>query len=137
MRFIIALISLFVLVSCNKDEVVEQSFLVVENEWHYISYFGAEGPQCNYQREEKIYTFGSSTVVIQDNYFDDDICNETFLAEGVYSYDIRNLNGTDFLFIEDNEQGKITVDDQSLLIESSITSDGVLIADAPSYRFVL
>lgn len=137
MRLIVLLVSIAIFISCNKDEGDNQSFLVIENEWHYISYFGAEGPQCNYEREEKIYTFGSSTVVVSNNYFDDDICNETYLEEGVYSFEIRKIDGTDFLFIQDVEQGRITLDEEILLIESSVRSEGVEIDDAPSYRFVL
>lgn len=137
MRILSVVLCLLTFAACSKEQDIQSQSLEIQQEWHYISYFGAEGPQCNYEREDKIYTFGSTTIQVVNNYFDDDICNITFLEEGVYSYEIKSIDGTDYLYIQDTEYGRLTINEDGMLLESSITSLDVEIADAPSFRFVL
>lgn len=133
MKFYFLALIVLLLFSCDQEE---ENVSFIEKKWYYISYFGAEGPQCNYAKGDKIYTFGASILEVKNNYYEDDICNVTFLHEGNYTYEVRMINGIDFLFIDDTEQGSVIMDEEGLLLDSSVRSDGVEVDDAPSYRFV-
>lgn len=125
------------LTSCGKSDDSQSISDMLQQEWHYISFFGAEAPQCQYDRGDKIFTFGVSTLLVVDNYLDDDWCGDTFKGEGTYNYEVKVVGDMNFLFIEDVEQGRIRFVEGDLLIESWVRSDGVIIDDAPSYQLEL
>ena len=139
MKGVLALIILMAILlsSCGKDEPSQSTLDSLQQEWQYVLFFGAEAPQCDYNRGDKIYTFGISTLFVDDNYLDDDLCGGTFKGEGTYDYEVKVINDTEYLFIEGEEQGRIRFVNGDLLIESWFYSSGVEIADAPTYRMEL
>lgn len=136
----ILLFSVFIvaiMVACGKDETNQSTKVTLQNEWQYIAFTEIEGPPCFYEREEKIVTFTSDQLIMQDNYVNDDVCSFTFIADGTYDYEVRLIDATEYLFIEGEERGRISFVDGDLLIESSYNTSGVRIADAPTYTLKL
>ena len=123
--------------SCGKDKPSQTTLESLQHEWHYVLFFGAEAPQCQFDRGDKIYTFDNSTLLVEDNYLDDDWCGGTFKGEGTYDYEVKVIDDTNYLFIEGVEQGRIKFIDGDLLIESWVRSDGVIIDDAPTFQLEL
>lgn len=124
-------------ISCDKSDNSYYISDMLQQEWQYVLFFGADAPQCQYDRGDKIYTFGNSTLLVEDNYLDDDWCGDTFLVEGIYDYELKAIDDTDYLFIEGVEQGRLRFIDGDLLIESWVRFDGVIIDDFPTYQLEL
>ena len=139
MKCITVLLSLmtFALASCCKDEPVADTTEMLQQEWHYVLFSGAEAPVCEFAKGVKVYTFGNSELVVDDNYFSDDWCGGTFKGGGTYDYEVKMIDDVEFLFIEEIEIGRITFVEGDLLIESWIRSDGAIIDDAPTFKLVL
>ncbi len=128
---------MMILLSCRKDETSQTQFETIQNEWHYVLFTGAEAPECIYNREDKIYTFGISTLVVEDNYTANDWCAGTLLAEGTYDYEVLEFDGVEYLFVENEEIGRIRYIDDDLFVESWVSSNGQIIDDLPTYQLEL
>ncbi len=124
------------LISCNKEESKSQLTLdKLQGEWHYMAFVNGEGPQCFYERGDKIYTFSESKIFVEDNYELHNVCVLTFLAEAEYSFEVLTIDGSDYLYIDDVEQGRVRFINGKLLIESGFTSNEGELADAPTFQF--
>jgi len=138
MKYSILITSVILLLtSCSNDDSNQSIITRLQQEWHFTSFFGAEGPQCDFNRGDMIYTFSVSELHVEDNYLEDDICSEIWYQGGTYDYEVRTIDGTEFLFVDDREEGRISFVDNDLLIESWVKSSGDIIDDAPTFRLVL
>lgn len=139
MRLFIAISTLMTLglLSCNKEKSTgELTQNKLQGEWQYMSFVSGEGPQCFYDRGDKIYTFSSTKLFVEDNYELHNVCVLTFLAEGEYTYEVLTIDDVEYLYIDEVEQGRIHFVDGDLLIESGFTSNEGELEDAPTFRLV-
>lgn len=126
------------LISCGREEEsISTTLDLLQNEWYYMSSTGAEGPQCFYEKGEMIYSFSTSKLTVEDNYQLEGICNSSFKAEGQYDYEVKLVDGMEYLIIDDVDEGRIRFEGQALIIDNGFRSDGTIIDDLPTYRLEL
>lgn len=134
MKALLVLLVFMMLLACSKDDNSNYRN-EIQDEWHYISFLSEGTPICNYERGEKVYIFFESTLKVNDNYLEDDICNITLMQQGEYTYEIKIVDQESFLFVDDREIGKISFDNGNLFVDSGVRYDGTIIDDAASYQF--
>jgi len=115
---------IFVILGCDKDSA-SNSKTPINGTWNVRNVSGGfAGIDDDYEEGVIIWTFDSqnSALVVENNNTSNTIYDG--LASGHYSYSVLDLNKNQFLLVNNNELGGITILNSELVVDQNVMSNG-------------
>lgn len=136
-NFLIVFSFLFILTSCSLDNENnnDEEQQVILSFWHLRDTSGGfAGVSDQFELDTVVWFFDETngTITIENNNTDD--TKQDAFDSGTYTYSIITDDTDQFIIIDGNELGEITVDLTDFIIDENNTSNG-LVADGFVYSF--
>lgn len=120
--FMLLLIAVFLFTNCTKEEE-PGNLNALEGTWSLIKKTGGfAGLDCNYQENLIVWTFGESSLEIVNNDNSGTICSGSLT--GTFTYSILESEGEQFLQLDGQESGGITLTGDEMVIDQNKFSQG-------------
>ena len=116
LRSIAFVTSLLFIFGCNNDQLEPRQ--QIYGHCNLINKCGGfAGINCTYELSEQTWTFEQSVVTIVDNANNTGASCASFF-EGSYSYEVQEVEGKQFLLLEEDNLGRIVISNNELTIAS-------------------
>jgi len=129
--FSFVLVSIFMM-RCDKSETVER----IEGVWHVIKISGGiVGKDCTYEKGDYVWTFeGDQLIRVSKAVFMNEDC-ERVESDRQEEFEIISENDKEYLQIDDNPYGQLTINTDSISINTNKLPEGEG-ADGFSYLLI-
>ena len=126
--YLLCIISIGVLVSCNNDDTSSDSESILGT-WNFVNVRGGFNPiNVDYNLGDVIWTFEQNGDLSVENNIMTTGPEQIYsqFETGVYSYATEINSGTQYLYVENSQIGSFIIDGNTLLIDDGFNSDGFI-----------
>lgn len=120
-------IGLIFLIGCSKtsEEITAQSTpqQLIAGLWNLHSRSGGWQPSSNFSAGEFTLNFSAATATVAVTTVS--FPNSMSLPTGTYPYSIQNSAGVDYLYINNQNYGKLVLNSMQFEIDQNVAADGV------------
>lgn len=107
--------------SCGEDDTESSSHL---GDWKLLRISGPfTGVSCDYTALDVVYNFTDEVLSVSNAPITQDFCAGLMHATESTGYSIINKNGNQYLVVDGREQGLLTINNDTMLINESFLSD--------------
>ncbi len=124
-HILFTILTVFLFSQCTENECCDQPPSGLEGQWNLVNISGGIGGfSCDYVEGETAWLFDSQDVAVDNALSLNHICGEAFPA-GTYKFSIIAMGVDKFLIFDNEELGKMTLDQDELTIDRNVLSQGV------------